>query len=166
MYAIWYLFEKNDEEEIKKNIIKISKQYKTPVFLPHITAYGLIKTDLEIIERSVLESIKNIKPFTVKKKSISISNNFWKTLFIKFENNSNMLQINKKLTENFLKFSKYTFEPHASLIYKNMNFEEKQNIIEHLELKDNFKINSIGILKFSESISKWKIIKKEYLDKF
>ena len=88
MYAIWYLFEKNDEEEIKKNIIKISKQYKTPVFLPHITAYGLIKTDLEIIERSVLESIKNIKPFTVKKKSISISNNFWKTLFINFENNS------------------------------------------------------------------------------
>ena len=46
-----------------------------------------------------------------------------------------MLQINKKLTENFSKFSKYTFKPHASLIYKNMNFEEKQNIIENLELE-------------------------------
>ena len=166
MYAIWYIFERNDEEKIKKNIIEISERYKTPVFLPHITAYGLIKTDLESIEKSVLESIKNIKPFTVKKKSISVSNNFWKTVFIEFENNSNMIEINKKLEKKFLKFSKYTFEPHTSLIYKNMNLEEKQNIIENIELEDNFKIDSIGILKFSESISKWKIIKKEYLNKF
>ena len=165
MYAIWYLFERKDEEKIKKNIVNISQEYNAPAFIPHITAYGLVNMDLKILTDIVSRSIKNIEPFSVEKKSISFSNNFWKTLFIDFENNSSMLKINKKLTENLSKFSKYEFKPHSSLIYKNLNLKENQKIIENIKLEKFFKIDSIGILKFSDSITKWKIIEKKLLIK-
>jgi len=164
MYAIWLLFEKNDEKYIAKIISEISKQYESPIFIPHITAYGLIDVKFEIIDKVILDSIKNTKSFNIEKNSISFSGDFWKTLFIDFNSNSSMLKINKNLVKHLSSFTRYEFKPHTSLIYKEMNQEEKQKLVNKIDIKNNFKITRIGILEFSESIKEWKIIQEYSLD--
>jgi 2'-5' RNA ligase len=163
MYAIWFLFEKNDEKYISEIIAKLAKQYNSPIFTPHVTAYGLINAEFELINETILDTIYNIKSLNITKKSIAFSNDFWKTLFIDFNLNLDMLKIQKHLAKNLSKYSKYEFKPHASLIYKKMQQEEKEKLSNNIKIKNDFNISGIGIQKFSKCIKEWKIVQRYHL---
>ena len=74
-----------------------------------------------------------------------------------------MVKINKNLTKHLSEFAKYELKPHASLIYKEMNLEEKQRLSDTLEIKNSFKITGIGIQVFSERIEEWKVVREHKL---
>ncbi|QLH06604.1 hydrolase [Nitrosopumilus ureiphilus] len=164
MYAVLLLFEKNDKEYLSQIISKLSNQYKSPFFTPHVTVYGLVDTSLEELDKIILDSIKGIKSFNIEKNTISFSDDFWKTLFIEFNSNENMLKINKNLTKYLSQFAKYDLKPHASLIYKEMTTREKQRLADTIEIKNSFKITGVGIQVFSERIEEWKIVREHQLD--
>jgi len=159
MFVIWFLFDKSDQEYISKIIKELSNQHSCPVFIPHITAHGLIDSKFDEIEKIVLSSIKGIKPFFIKKNKVSFSDDFWKTLFIEISQNNNLTEINKKLKAGLPLVQKYDFEPHISLMYKNLGKNEKQKL-SSLITKDSFKISGLCIIEFSQSIVEWKIIKE------
>jgi len=158
MFVIWFLFDKNDNDYLHHIIQDLSRQYKSTVFLPHITAYGLTEIPLDVIDKIVLKSIEDVKPFFVEKIRINYSDDFWKTLFIEIKQNEYLNKINKKLTNELSKFSKFEFLPHVSLIYKKMNEKEQEDLANNLDIKDSFLISKIGIQDFSENITDWKIV--------
>jgi len=51
MFAVWFIFENDDQKHLSQIIKKLSMQYDTPVFLPHITAYSLVDTKLDALDR-------------------------------------------------------------------------------------------------------------------
>ena len=161
MFAIWLMFNKEDQNYLHKIISNLSKQYHTIPFLPHITIYGLVDESLSNIRRVVLQSIGKIRSFPVKVNKLSFSDYFWKTLFIQFDNNDSMITINQYL-ENYFK-KNYDFSPHASLIYKKMNISEKEKIIQSLNIKYEFHIDRIGIQKFDSDITKWNVVEEHQL---
>ena len=163
MYAIWFLFEKNDQEYFSQIISKLSNQYGSPIFTPHVTVYGLIDAELEELDEIILDSINGIHSFNIEKNILSFSDDFWKTLFVEFNSNDEMQEINKNLTQHLSKFATYELKPHASLIYKEMSTEEKQRLSDTLEIKNSFKITGIGIQLFSERIDEWKIVREHQL---
>ncbi len=164
MYAIWFVFEKNDNEYFSNIIKELSIKYNSQIFVPHITAYGLVDVDLNTLNNVVMNSIKDEKSFFVEKNQISFSNNFWKTIFIEFLQNTQLKRINKRLTEHLNLFSKYQFKPHLSLIYKKMNQNEQKEITNSIKIKEKFKISEVWIQQFSEDIAKWRIVSKYQLD--
>jgi len=164
MFAVWFIFENDDQKHLSQIIKKLSMQYDAPVFLPHITAYGLVDTRLDTLDKIVSNSIKGEKPFTVEKKSISYSDDFWKAIFVEIHPNKELVRINDRLTKSLGSFGKYEIKPHASLIYKEMNPDQKKKLAESLDVKNRFKINGICIQQFSEDISKWMIVRQYNLD--
>lgn len=74
------------------------------------------------------------------------------------------MRINDRLTKSLGSFGKYEFKPHAGLIYKKMNPDQKKKLAESLNVKNRFKINGICIQQFSEDISKWTIVRQYNLD--
>ena len=160
MYAIWFTFDEKDEQYLTEKIRELSIEYDSQPFSPHITAYGLVDTQLEELDKFVLAVIKDEKKFNVEKTKISCSDDFWKTVFVEFTKNNYLQRINSKLTESLESFSKYEFKPHASLIYKKMGKEAKTKLTESVKIKDNFTISGMCIQEFSEDISKWKIVRK------
>jgi len=160
MFAVWALFDNYDQDYLYQKIQELSRLYESPIFIPHITAYGLVDTSLETIDKIVLDSIKGVLPFNIEKNVINFSDNFWKTLFIEIKPNDYLENINKKLTERLSQFSKYEFLPHVSLIYKEMSQDNKQKLANELDIKNNFRISRMGILQFSEKIENWKIVRE------
>jgi 2'-5' RNA ligase len=160
MFAVWLLFQKHDHDYLYQIIKNLGRRYNSPIFLPHITVYGLVKTDFVTIENAVLESIKNIQPFEVEKIKIGYSDDFWKTLFIELNYITALNAVNRKLENLLSTYAKYDFFPHVSLLYKIMKEEEKIGLVNELKIKNKFTISKIGILKFSEKISEWKIVKE------
>ncbi|PBO84556.1 MAG: hydrolase [Thaumarchaeota archaeon] len=164
MYAVWFVFEKNDADYLSNIITELSTKYNSPVFTPHITAYGLVDVDLDVLDKIVTNNIQGEKQFVIEKSNISYSDVFWKTLFVEFQYNIQLDRINKKLTESLESFSKYEFIPHASLIYKKMNQDEQEKLVNSICIKDNFKITGMWIQQFHEDMDKWKIVRKYDFD--
>jgi len=164
MYAIWFVFEKNDTEYFSKIIQELSIQYKSQAFAPHITAYGLVDVDLDELDEIVTNSIQGEKQFTIEKSIISYSDVFWKTLFVEFSPHTQLDRINGKLTESLESFSKYEFIPHTSLIYKKMNQDEQKKLANTISIKENFKVTGMWIQQFHEDMDKWKIVRKHIFD--
>lgn len=160
MHAIWLTFSKSDREYLKKIIDKISEKYHAPKCKPHITIYGLVDSEMRLIDSIVKEATQNCNSFLVKKSEILQSDELWKTVYIELKMNSQIDWIHKNLKKHFEKISKYEFNPHISLIYKILPMEEKIKIINELDIKDEFIINNLVIQKFFPDIEKWKIVKE------
>jgi len=165
MFAIWFVFKKEDSMYLSQIIKELSRQYNSSIFVPHITVYGLVDADLDVLNKIVLDSIKGEKSIIVETNSISYSDDFWKTLFIEICTNDHLKNINKRLSESLISFSKYEFKPHVSLIYKEMNRDEKKKLANSLHIKKSFEIIGICIQQFSEDIKKWGIVREYVLDK-
>lgn len=160
MHAIWLTFSKSDRKYLKKIIDKISEKYHAPKFEPHITVYGLVNSEMRLIDSIAKEITLNYNSFSVKKSKILQSDELWKTVYIELKMNNEMELIHKNLKKHFEKISKYEFNPHVSLIYKILPIEEKIKIINELNIKDEFMINKLAVQKFFPDIEKWKIVKE------
>ena len=158
MFAVWFTFEKNDEKYLYGIIEKLGKQFDAPIFLPHITAYGLVDIKIDQLEKIVVSCINEEKPFIVEKMEISHSDDFWKTVFIEIYPNGQLERINKQLTKSMCSFGKYKFNPHVSLIYKKMTILQRESLTKSINIKNKYKINGLCIQQFSKDISKWEII--------
>ena len=160
MFAVWLLFGKEDTRYLENIIKDLAAQHNSPFFMPHLTVYGLVDTNLETLDNLILESIKDIKPFLVEKYSISYSDDFWKTLFIEIKQNLHLNSINEKLKNGLLKFSDYEFLPHISIVYKKMTQNEQKFIAQNINVKNDFLVSKIVIHEFSNNVEEWKIIKE------
>jgi 2'-5' RNA ligase len=160
MHAIWLTFSKNDREYLKKIIDEISEKYHAPKFEPHITVYGLVDSELRLIDSIAKEITLDCNSFFVKKSEILQSEELWKTVYIELKMNNQLEEIHKNLKKHFERISKYEFNPHISLIYKILPIEEKIKIINELDIKSEFIINSLVVQKFFPDVEKWKIVKE------
>lgn len=158
MYAIWLLFNKDDNESIGKIIDQLAKKYNAPKFLPHITIYGLVDEKLPMIKKIVKESIDGISPVLVNTSKLDHSDNIWKTVFIKLQQSSKLLQINYILSKQLSKYAPYIFEPHVSLIYKNLDRTIREKIVSEIQVNKEFTIDKIGLLEYSPNVQEWKIV--------
>ncbi|MHA7646496.1 hypothetical protein [Nitrosopumilus sp. S4] len=156
-HAVWLMFEKDDHDYLFNIIRDISSEYNSHKFEPHITIQGLTDVRKHIIEEYIKKCQSHLYPFTIRNNGLDFCDNIWKSLFIKIENNTHLQNIWKIL--NFEQ-SDDLFEPHISLIYKNLALEEKRKITTKLNLKDNFNVSYIAVMKFDDDINKWRIESK------
>jgi len=166
MFAVWFVFDKENNKYLSDIIKHLSIKYHSSNFIPHITAYGLVDVELDVMDKIVANSMKNEKSFIVEKTNISYSDDFWKTLFIEIYPNDQLTIISKRLTKSLMSFGKYELKPHVSLVYKEMNLNEKKKLVKTLNIKNSFKISGMCIVQFSEDIEKWKIVREYILDLF
>jgi 2'-5' RNA ligase len=160
MFAVWLIPEKKDKEYLGKIIKNLSQKYNSPKFLPHITIYGLVNLEPSILEVFIKSSVKNLKSFKIKNTGVGYSDQIWKSIFINIESNDDLNLINNRLTKNLNFYSSYQFDPHISLIYKQMPIPEKRKIIDDLKIKKEFAVDKITVQKYSENINEWKIVKE------
>ena len=164
MFAVWYLFDKDSTNYLFEIIIDLAKKYHASIFVPHITAYGLLDIDLKTLDEIILGAIQEVKPFIVEKNIIDFSYNIWKTIFIEIVPNTHLIKINNNITQQLSQFTKYEFLPHVSLLYKNIEISQKQFLVDNLDIKKNFRIVGMGIQQFSKNIEEWKLVRKYTFD--
>ena len=138
-------------------IQEIRKKYDElyDVIMPHITLAFPFNKDIsnEELKKELLKITKNIKPFKIKCKGITLKedkriNTYY--IFLNIVEGKELLsEINKKIYQNILNdidIKKYNYEPHITLGNTN-NFYEK------IELNDEFEtiVDSIVIEQVGEN---------------
>ena len=156
MYAVWLLPKEEDSKYLSNILDKLSKKYEAPQFQPHVTVYGVVDTTLPIVEKVVKDIIVGLKEFKVKKNGLHYLDNIWKSLYIDLDYDADLAKINKLLSAKLSQYGNYDFEPHISLIYKKMDNDEKLKIIGELDIQNEFILNALAIIQYSDDVSTWK----------
>lgn len=145
LLSVWLVPVKRDKEYLGKIIKDLGGKYDAPVFVPHLTLIGDITINYDELKTAVDEIFKNVKPFKIKKTRINQSEKFFKTVFIEFELDNNLINLFNAISKQTDKRDLSTFKPHLSLIYKTMSEAERKKIMNKLSIKDEFTIGSVYV---------------------
>lgn len=146
LFSVWLVPHKKEEKELNKIVKNLAKKYNSPIFIPHLTLLGNAIISFEDLKSIVDEVFENKKPFTIKKTKLNQSEQFFKTVFVEFELSDVLKNLFTALSKKTDKSSIKNFKPHISLIYKLMPEDEKLKIIESLDVKNNFIVDSAYIV--------------------
>ena len=155
-YSIWLLPSDNDQNYFHKIITKLSTEYEAPVFLPHCTLFSPLDSDGSDSEKLLMHVANQFRPFNVRARKLEFSSNIWKTLYIELEKSSMLTELQQCLISLIPDPKPYEFQPHISLIYKEMSKMEKEQIIQNIFIREFYKMDKISIMKTGLDIVNWK----------
>ncbi|KAF0218886.1 MAG: putative hydrolase of the HAD [Geobacteraceae bacterium] len=123
----------NDFTYAEALIQELSSKFEAPPFEPHVTVYSGMFTDLDALERVVAAAVEGMEPFPLVVSGIGWSEEFFKTLFIEFEENETLRVIFERIKAGG-EDSGYQLVPHLSLMYKDMPLREKEALARRIVL--------------------------------
>lgn len=149
-YSIWLMPSDSDKVYLSSITQSLSEASDAPPFEPHCTIYSSVD-DLESA-KTIIDQL-NFKPFEAKVNGLSQSDYIWKTIIFELETNPHLLLLHYLFDQAML--DPYTFEPHVSLIYKEMGEQERERIIQSLSIISKINFDRIAIVNTFEPVSEW-----------
>jgi 2'-5' RNA ligase len=114
-------------------ISDLALRFDAPVFEPHVTIY-VTRSKNENTGDALKPALANCKAYRLLISGIDCSEEFTKTVFVQFEADQALTELNGNLRRASAFQNDYQLNPHLSLIYKTMSHETKEEIARSLTL--------------------------------
>lgn len=130
-FAIWLKPENEVYQVLKRIIDSLSAEYDAPRFEPHITVAGNIRSSTESVEKMIKTVAEKSEPMTLYLTETGYRDNLYQSFFIHIAPNDALLALRERcLAKLGLEHNPYM--PHISLLYKEIDSEEKKQIMERI----------------------------------
>lgn len=157
VYSLWLMPEGQTALRLQKLIARLSHEYSTPRFEPHVTLIG----ECDMSETAVLAKTKElaskIQPFDIRLNRIEYLDRYFQCVFIKAEKTHHLMKTRACAWALFGKKKDEKYMPHLSLIYGNLPPQVKQSIVQAagdtLELQ--FRVEKICLYHTAGSPEQW-----------
>jgi hypothetical protein len=167
---VYWLIPSKPERELFRAIIGIlARQLDAPRFEPHLTISATRENP-----RSVRETFKRIRlgPIRLRFRSVDWSNRFTKTLFVRFQRNRALDQLNAGLHRAAGIPAGVLRDPHVSLLYKQMSMSAKKQLATTIKLPfsrvsfDSIKaVRCAAPTQTGADVKAWKVVATKSLAK-
>jgi len=134
-------------------------------FEPHVTLYSGDLRDMGALKVALSAATQGIGPFTLDVKGIECREEYFRSLFIAFEENPVPAEVNARIRDGLGMESGYELSPHLSLLYSDMPLRDKTALAKNLVLGasrirfDRVKIVSPGNLEEGwRDTSQWRTL--------
>lgn len=174
-YSMWLMPQGELLDKFSRLIIKISDEYGSPKYIPHVTLLGDLSgfTRAEVLSKAG-ELAKSLVPFTITLTEVtypaSYPNDheaFYRSLYIVAERTKPLMRANELARKMFGREGDPPFNPHLSIMYGPFPAETKEEIISEVgrEFNVSFEVDSIYVWSDKGLPHEWKLIKKIPLEK-
>lgn len=161
-FSFWIILENNLYQEIEEVVAKYSKEYNSPVFVPHMTLHNpVVSTDEEVV-RKVKQVVRKIKPFEIEVGDVEFSTTYFQCVFVRMKTSADLLNAHLSLKDALGVKEEHVFMPHGSLVYGNFDMETREKIANEIKLKGiKFMANKITIVRADSSDPKdWDVVEQ------
>ena len=134
-FSVWLSPQAPDYADLADIITGLNERYGTSTFEPHLTLYSGVCHEREILQRAVAEELTAVKPIALRIAGIHASEEFFKTLFIEFEESPQLSELNKKIKSALQQDSGYILKPHLSLLYQDLDLARKWEIARTINIE-------------------------------
>lgn len=162
--SIWLIPSEKDKKYLGQLIKELANKYEASQFPPHITIYSTeVPTDqVEQVRKILIKASQNFTPITLLLSSIAHNDNLFQSLFVEFQENKAIYNLNEHFRKELEHYGGYSFTPHLSLLYKEIDSQEKEKIIEQLSIPQELTFDRLGIMVHKNpedrnNIESWKV---------
>ncbi|HLR25751.1 MAG TPA: 2'-5' RNA ligase family protein [Fodinibius sp.] len=159
-YSLWLQPNGDIIYRLQKYIKKLSTKYNTPVFEPHITLLGGLKsseTELLSLTNTLASSLH---PFELQLTKADYTDRFYQALFIRIKENAPLKEARSLACRLFDCGQADKYMPHVSLLYGDLSRNEKERILNIIgrEFYTTFSVKSLALIKSDGRPKEWKKI--------
>lgn len=159
-FSIWLSLGDNENEYFNGIISRLSQEYNSPLFPPHITLLSGFLGDEDELLISAKKFSKELKIFKVKIGQLMQLNEIFTSLFFEVKKNTILLFYHKTAKKHF-NFNQKLFFPHISLVYGMFSNDLKNEMKKKIKNPPTHSIiNSITLAYNDEKNLKWKILQR------
>lgn len=162
-YAIWLLPQGEVFKELSALIKKLSIEYGSPNFKPHVTLIGGIASSQNEIVEKTRRLASFIKQFDILVDGIGYSDYYFRTLFLGIKQAGDIMKA-YEITKDVLNLQNTgKYMPHLSLMYGNFSEQSKKEIIKTQNLKNlkfSFLVDAIHLYETNGKVEDWKKLKE------
>jgi len=167
--AYWLIPSEPAHSFFQGMIKEFARRYDAPVFEPHVTVH-VGANGLEIPERALLIASRDCKRIGLAPLEIDHSGEFIKTLFVQFDLNTKLRQLNQIIRTTAQDSSDYQLNPHLSLLYKTMSVRDRRLLTDSIEVPfrevtfDSLKaVRCISPTQTCADVEAWRVIAEKDL---
>jgi len=131
--AYWLIPAQPAHEFFYSLIANLASRYGAPVFEPHVTIH-VGGTDVDAAESAVSTAARECERITVKALAIGHSEQFIKTVFVKFAASTKLQQLNAIIRTAAEDSNEYELNPHLSLLYKRIATAARRELADSIRL--------------------------------
>lgn len=168
--SFWLVPAAEERTYFQEIIDSFAQKYDAPTFTPHVTIYSGEYEAVEAVESIIRQTTQGIQSFRLSVDQVLYTQEFTKSLFVQFHQNSTLTQISETLGSFSNTASKFTLNPHLSLIYQHLTEDIKQKLITEISLPKSeilFKeirvISTASKVETREDVENWRLIYRENL---
>jgi 2'-5' RNA ligase len=130
--AYWLIPAEPVRSFLERTIVDLARRYEAPVFEPHLTIHvGLDRPEAEEV---IAQAAGSCRFLQAKVLEVCQSDEFIKTLFVQFALDRKLRQLYEIIRDAAQDSSDYQFNPHLSLLYKNMSIAARRRLADSIKL--------------------------------
>jgi 2'-5' RNA ligase len=161
--AFWLLPAEPERNIFKDLIGRLALRFDAPDFEPHVTLHGGRMTVPRA--REILGEIAAAPTLQLQIEGLAFSESYTKTVFVQFRASAETKALSAAVAADPEASSGYQFDPHISLIYKEMPAAEKEVLAKTIEIPfRNVTFDSIRLIACPakitrrEHVESWRIL--------
>jgi putative hydrolase of the HAD superfamily len=128
-----------------------------PPFEPHVTLYSGTFPGPPPLQKAVAAAVAGLSPLTLTVRGVACTPEYFKTLFIEFEEHTLLRRIHERLKVECGDLSPYRLAPHLSLLYADLPLGEKEALAAEIHLDHClFRFDEVRIVTPLNRVEGWR----------
>ena len=144
--SLWLVPQPDDHDYLQAFIDQLATQYQAPRFSPHVTLAGRLQVPEAF--QPYLAQLASVTPIlNLANIRLEHSAEWFRTVYIRTSLEVHLETLRQQVYELWPHNAIKPYMPHISLIYKTLASPQRQEIIQALNIKDQFRFNTLAVVR-------------------
>ena len=141
-------------------IARLSEEYSSPLFPPHVTLVGQVKGPVHKVLSDTKELAFLMAPYEIVLADVDFLDSYFKSLFVRCRETEEVMAANSLAREIFGRKDDPPYMPHLSLAYGDFSVDEKKRMITKTGGSFNMKFTADALHLYSTEGAphQWKMV--------
>lgn len=163
MYSVWLVPDRGSEayQQLEETIEEYAQlDEDAPEFEPHITVVGGIQDSESVLEEGVQSLAEGQAVFDIEFTGVQCSTTRHQCVFLLVEPTAEVLSLHQEAVEVF-DVDDGMYVPHLSLIYSDMDVEERLDLAESIDMStfpSTVQVGELVLVKTTGPVSEWETV--------
>lgn len=159
-YSIWLKPTGEVHAELAGIISRLSREYSTPLFEPHVTLIGGLTGQEEKLIAQTRQLAGQLRPFVVQLGDLGCMDEFYRCLFVHVRETEPVMKANAQARKVFHRESDGKYMPHLSLVYGNLPPAVREEIMTQIgrSFHRSFPVDRIHLMSTQGDTEDWYLL--------
>ena len=154
-HSLWLMPEGVTRRRLTGILHELSRRYRGPEFLPHVTLLGSLQIDRDILIKKSRRVAAALHPFTIKLKNVGMTRQYFRDLFVHAGPHETLHEAHWRASRILAVPADSAFMPHLSLLYGAHSERLKERIAGEMRLPAQFRVRNLYLFETQGPVRSW-----------